>query len=180
MATQFFAYERAFRNREGTNLLQTDLNTTAAEAAAYQERLDIREARDEGLVLQVRSGESDAFYTLLYPHLRGVRALVRSFIKNPADAEDVVQNAVVRAFTKLHQLRSLRFFRTWLMQIAANEARMMCRRNIRSRTLSLTDDAENGQASLDLPDWRTIPSVEIENRQTRELRRQALEELPSK
>src|SRR5271165_823578 len=178
MATQFFAYERAFRNREGTNLLQTDLNTTAAEAAAYQERLDIREARDEGLVLQVRSGESDAFYTLLYPHLRGVRALVRSFIKNPADAEDVVQNADVRAFTKLHQLRSLRFFRTWLMQIAANEARMMCRRNIRSRTLSLTDDAENenGHASLDLPDWRTIPSVEIENRQTRELRRQALEE----
>jgi RNA polymerase sigma-70 factor, ECF subfamily len=182
MSTQCSTYKLPFHN-DNANLMQTNISTVALEAAAYQERLDIREARDESLILRVRSGDSEAFYTLVHPYLRAVRSLVRSFIKNSADAEDVVQNAIVCAFSKLHQLRSFRFFRTWLMQIAANEARMMCRRNhVRSRIQSLTEDPDNdnGQATLDLPDWRTIPSVEVENKQTRELLRRALNELPAK
>jgi RNA polymerase sigma-70 factor (ECF subfamily) len=183
MSTQCITYEQAFRPSSGSSLTQTNMGAAANEAAAHQEQLDTREARDEGLILRVRSGDSEAFYTLVHPYLRGVRSLVRSFVKNPADAEDVVQNAIVCAFSKLHQLRSFRFFRTWLMQIAANEARMMCRRNNRrGRIQSLTEDADNeaGQFGLDVPDCRTIPSVEVENKQTRELLRQALEELPSK
>jgi|HubBroStandDraft_6_1064221.scaffolds.fasta_scaffold64052_3 RNA polymerase sigma-70 factor (ECF subfamily) len=183
MSTQWVTYEQAFPHYDGSDLTQMNINATAHRAAAHQEQLDICETRDERLILRVRSGDSEAFYTLVYPYLRGVRSLVRSFVKNPADAEDVVQNAIVCAFSKLHQLRSFRFFRTWLMQIAANEARMMCRRNNRrSRIQSLSEDADydTGQSSLDVPDCRTIPSVEVENKQTRELLRQALEELPSK
>lgn len=170
-----------YHAREGANVRQSDLHTTAQEAVAHQAQLDIREARDEGLILRVRSGDSEAFYTLVYPYMRGVCSVVRSLIKNPADAEDVVQNAIVCAFTKLHQLRSFRFFRPWLMQIAANEARMMCRRNNRrTRIQSLSEDADDEHASFSLPDWRAIPSIEVEKKQTREMLHQALEDLPSK
>lgn len=183
MSTQCAIHQPAFPLCEQPNSRPHDLNGVAREAAAYRERLDIREARDEGLILRVRSGDSEAFYTLVCPYLRGVRSVVRSLIRNPADAEDVVQDAIVRAFSKIHQLRSFRFFRPWLMQIAANEARMMCRRNHqRSRIQSLSENGENGEerTGLDLPDGRTIPSVEVENQQTRELLRRAVEELPSK
>lgn len=181
MTIEYWTYQQGFRHREEANLTRPDLNTTSREAA-HQAQLDMRQARDERLILRVRSGDSEAFYTLVDPYLRGVRSVVRSLIKNPADAEDVVQNAIICAFTKLHQLRSFRFFRPWLMQIAANEARMMCRRNnLRTRVQSLEGDADNDNesATLNLPDWRSIPSIEVENNQTREILRQALDELPS-
>ncbi len=183
MSTQCGIYEQPFPLHVDPHFKQNGLNSRGLGAAACQEDLDIREARDEGLILRVRSGDSEAFYTLVYPYLRAVRSLVRSIIKNPADVEDVVQNAIVCAFSKLHQLRSFRFFRTWLMQIAVNEARMMCRRNnVRSRVRSLSENADNGEgnATLDLPDRRIIPSVEVENKQTRELLRRAVEQLPAK
>jgi RNA polymerase sigma-70 factor (ECF subfamily) len=147
-----------------------------------QEELPARQARDHELILRVRSGDTEAFCALIQPYLRAVYGLVRTMITNPPDAEDVVQDAVLCAFAKLHQLRQLQSFRGWLMQIAVNEARLKLRRNQRRiRTESLTEYDEGTRLlPLDSPliDRRSLPSLEADNAQMRDQLREALERLP--
>lgn len=141
-----------------------------------------RGLRDQQLILKVQSGDAEAFYTLIQPYLRIMRYVVRPMVPNAADAEDIVQDAVIRAFTKLPQLRSFRSFRAWLLQIAVNEGRMKRRSFLRARTESLseilsTDDNGAREESICL-DNRKMPLFEAETRQVREHLRTALASLP--
>jgi RNA polymerase sigma-70 factor, ECF subfamily len=141
-----------------------------------------RQMRDEELVQRVRSGDRDAFSNLMQPHLSTVHSRVRSIVENDADAQDVVQESMICAFTKLHQLRTAKFFRAWIIQIAVNQARMKLRsRTVGARTESL--DGENGDDGVGLPprqiiDFRHSPWVYVERREIREKLNRALDRLP--
>jgi hypothetical protein len=84
--------------------------------------------RDDLLIKRIRGGETELFEELIHPYLRAVFSLVRAVVNDHADAEDTVQESVLRAFSNLDQLRSGHAFRAWLFQIAVNQARMLQRR----------------------------------------------------
>ena len=69
---------------------------------------------------------SETFTALLTPHLQPIRRLVHSRLRSD-DADDVVQQTLLRAFTRRHQLRSHDKFKSWLWSIAINEVRMLLR-----------------------------------------------------
>lgn len=136
--------------------------------------------RDQILIERIRGGETDLFEELLHPYLRSVFALVRSVVTDHADAEDTVQEAVLRAFSNLDQLRSGHVFRAWLFQIAINEARML-RRNARRLCFSSVDEAMDGERNLqlgNLAEWGEIRSSRLEREEWRRMLRSALEDLP--
>lgn len=87
---------------------------------------DLRRQPDEDrpLVDRARAGESEAFEALVERHQHRVVSFARGLVRgSQADAEDVAQEAFVRAWRSLRQFRGASAFRTWLLQIVTNVAR---------------------------------------------------------
>lgn len=76
---------------------------------------------DENLIARTRQGELAAFEQLVERH-RSIVFRVAARIVGPDDAEDVSQDAFLRAFHRLDQYRGTATFRTWLLQITQNTA----------------------------------------------------------
>jgi RNA polymerase sigma-70 factor (ECF subfamily) len=78
------------------------------------------ELSDEAAIDAVRAGNRDAFRVLVERYSRGVFRLGYRMTGNEQDAEDVVQEAFLRAFRQLNRYESRSSFSTWLYRIAAN------------------------------------------------------------
>lgn len=135
------------------------------------------------LIARVRAGETERFLDLVRPYQRSIYLLAYSVLKNKEDAEDAAQETVFKAFQHLHQLRSEATFKSWLLQIAMNEARIRLRRDRRYLYESLDEgvqDSEEGDIMpRQLADWREIPSEALEQKELREKLQEALDSLPA-
>ncbi|MBS1851530.1 MAG: sigma-70 family RNA polymerase sigma factor [Acidobacteria bacterium] len=123
------------------------------------------------LIARVRGGEADAFYDLVRPHERGIYLAALSIVRNEADAEEVVQEAILKAFQAIGRFRGESKFSTWMIQIVMNEARLKLRRARRhlydSLDASVAGDEEGDYLPCDFADWREIPSEALENSRLR-------------
>lgn len=134
------------------------------------------EARQIQLTL---AGNLEAFCELVKPHQRILYLEALSIVRSEADAEDVVQNAVFKAFRNLSHFRQESQFRTWMMSITINEARMWLRRNGKPRLESLDREDEDGdQVSLEIADQRESPFQVLERKQVRNAILRAITCLP--
>jgi RNA polymerase sigma-70 factor, ECF subfamily len=142
--------------------------------------LDPNEAE---LIQRVCDGETEAFYALVEPCERGVFTAAMSILNNAADAEEVAQEAVLKAFNALPRFRRESKFSTWLIQITINEARLKLRKDRRHLYESIDEPQNNEEGDYfpkDFADWREIPSEELQRKQLREALRRALDALPQK
>src|SRR5947207_10711696 len=87
-----------------------------------------RQSNEETLIRRIRDGEHDLFYELVRPYERRVYSAALAIVRNEANAEDVAQEAVLKALKHIRQFRAEARFSTWLIQITVNEARMHKRR----------------------------------------------------
>src|SRR5262249_3972307 len=121
-------------------------------------------------------------YELVRPHLQMVRRIVSKNVRDEARVEDVVQQAVVRAFVQFHQLRCTQFFRAWLIRIAINEARMIQRKERNVLSVAIRGDgAVKGADGIfpdAIPDTRAPPLEVFENKETHHIFRRAIQRLP--
>jgi RNA polymerase sigma-70 factor, ECF subfamily len=92
---------------------------------------------DEELVGRLRFGGGEAFAALFHRHSARVSRLAMSMLRNPEDAQDVVQETFLHAFHHLEGFRGESSFRTWLLRIATNSALMKLRRRRRKPELPL-------------------------------------------
>jgi RNA polymerase sigma factor (sigma-70 family) len=78
---------------------------------------------------------------------------------NPQDAEEVTQEVLIKAITRLSTFRGESKFRTWLYRITANHILNMKRRGAETTTYTFSTyaDAINGTPDLDLPDPKSVP-----------------------
>lgn len=74
------------------------------------------------LVNRAQHGDSQAFAQLARQYLRAAYAVALAVVGRPADAEDVAQDALLAAFTKLHTCREPAKFRAWLLSVVRNRA----------------------------------------------------------
>lgn len=88
-------------------------------------------AEETELIRRICNGERESFYALVQPYERAVFRAAMSVLRNPADAEEVVQEAILKAFCHLAGFRGESRFSTWLFQIAINEARLKIRKERR-------------------------------------------------
>jgi RNA polymerase sigma-70 factor (ECF subfamily) len=96
---------------------------------------------DEELVRRIREGETALFEGLVRRYNRRIFRVARAILRDEAEAEDVMQQAYVNAYTHLHQFEERARFGTWLTRIAVHEA--LARKRRRGRY-------EEGDA---MPDW---------------------------
>jgi RNA polymerase sigma-70 factor, ECF subfamily len=134
---------------------------------------------DEEIVRRVRAGERDLYELLLRRHNQRVYRAIRSVIRDDADAEDVMQQAYILAYTHLSQFAGAAQFSTWLVRIAINEA---LRRARTSSHLVLVnnEDSEEAGATMTKPDGAPNPEEEAQSHEMMALVERALDELPEK
>jgi RNA polymerase sigma-70 factor (ECF subfamily) len=75
------------------------------------------------LIRRVLNGEVDCFCELVRPCERAIFVAALSVVKNEADAEEIAQQAVLKAFTGLPRFRQESKFSTWLIQITSTKRR---------------------------------------------------------
>jgi RNA polymerase sigma-70 factor, ECF subfamily len=138
------------------------------------------ENRDEAqMIASILAGNTHEFHDLIEPYERSVYSMALSMLQNEADAEDVAQEAFLKAFRNLGKFRGEAKFSTWLISITLNEARSRLRQKKTAKTESLDELNEGGHVSPALlRDWREIPSEVLERGEVRVLLQHAITDLP--
>jgi RNA polymerase sigma-70 factor, ECF subfamily len=152
---------------------------------AVEKPLDTGEEREHSLIARIRGGQSSLFAELIKPYERRVYITALALLRNEGDAEEVAQEAILKAFTHLQQFRGESRFSTWLIQITVNEARMRQRKQHANLFEPLADAREeNAQEAdyspRDFADWREIPSEALEKSEFRMILAKALASLGQK
>ncbi|HEU5400720.1 MAG TPA: sigma-70 family RNA polymerase sigma factor [Terriglobales bacterium] len=125
--------------------------------------------RERGLIARVLAGELELFYELIAPIERRLYFTALDIVRSQADAEEVAQEAILKAFRNLRSFRGDCKFSTWVFSITVNEARMRLRRNRELLLDDLQPEEEEGEYTpLQIADWREIPSEVLENSEMRE------------
>ncbi len=139
-------------------------------------------AREQDLIARVQRGEHELFYELVRPYERRVYAAALAILRNESDAEDVAQEAMLKALAHIRQFRAEARFSTWLIQITVNEALMRRRRERKGMVEGIDDhrDDEGEYTPRDFADWREIPSEALERKEVRLKLAEALASLDRK
>jgi RNA polymerase sigma-70 factor (ECF subfamily) len=129
---------------------------------------------DEEVVARVLAGDVSLFEILMRRYNQRLFRVARSILADDAEAEDVTQEAYMRAFRELAAFRGEALFSTWLTRIACHEA--LARARKRRRLVGLAPDA-SGEPP-DPPSEDFGPEREMENRELQNVLRKAVEALP--
>src|SRR3954447_20204832 len=114
------------------------------------------------LVVAAKAGDMAAFEELVRRYDRNVFRIAQHITQNREDAQDVVQDAFLKAYEKLDQFQGNSKFYTWLVRIAVNEALMRLRKRRTGKMVSIDEDVqtEEGSVPRDLAEWRPNPEQE--------------------
>lgn len=130
------------------------------------------------LVQRAQGGEIAAFNTLVIRHQNAAYSLAFRFLRTREAAEDVTQEAFVRAWRAIDTFRGDRF-RSWLLRIVANAARDELRRRKRRPQRSLDETWDDpDMASIDPVEPGLGPQERAEQTELRGVLERALAELP--
>ncbi len=129
---------------------------------------------DEEVVARVLAGDTALFEILMRRYNQRLFRVARGILADDGEAEDVMQEAYVRAFRELAGFRGEARFATWLTRIACHEA--LARARKRRRLVSLAP--AGGGEPPDPPSAASGPDREMENRQLHAVLREAVEGLP--
>jgi RNA polymerase sigma-70 factor (ECF subfamily) len=140
------------------------------------ERAALERWTDEQVVARVLAGDGAAFEVIMRRYNQRLYRVARSILRDDAEAEDVIQDAYVRAYQHLNQFAGRAKFSTWLTRIAVHEA--LARAQRRSRIDSL--DAVTGpNGEVSMPDTSIIsPEAQASGREVSALLENALLALP--
>jgi len=100
------------------------------------------------LVERARAGDAGAFTELVNRYERKIYRLAQHITQNREDAEDVLQEAFLKAYEHLDQFQGQSKFYTWIVRIAVNEALMKLRKRKSDRTVSLDEPQDTGEDTV--------------------------------
>ena len=137
---------------------------------------------DEDLVALARKHDESALRELVKRHNRRLFRVARGVVRDDSEAEDIVQETYVRAFTKLDGFRGDSAFSTWLTRIALNEAYGRLRRKRPTVDVSAIENADltdGGQVIMfPLSPAQPSPEAEAGRDQVRQILERAVDQLP--
>jgi RNA polymerase sigma-70 factor, ECF subfamily len=120
---------------------------------------------EPALVAAAQGGDIAAFETLVGRYERKILRLAQNITQNREDAEDVMQEAFLKAYEHLSGFQGNSRFYTWLVRIAVNQALMKLRKR-RPNQVSIDEDLNTGEDLIprEIEDWG--PSPEDRYKQT--------------
>jgi RNA polymerase sigma-70 factor (ECF subfamily) len=127
--------------------------------ATIQKRAEEAVTDELTLVQQAKDGDLEAFSELVRRYDRNIFRIAQHITHNEEDAQDVVQDAFLKAYQNLEQFQGNSKFYTWLVRIAVNEALMKLRKRRNDRTVSIDEDVETDEGTMprEVADWSPNP-----------------------
>jgi RNA polymerase sigma-70 factor (ECF subfamily) len=149
-------------------------------ALAEAQSGDAEEHPDVRLVNLAKAGDVLAFETLVKQYDRQVFRIAQHITQNREDAEDVVQDAFLKAYEKLNQFQGNSKFYTWLVRIAVNESLMRLRKRRTGKMVSIDEDitTEEGSMPRELADWGPSPEQQYGQSELAEILKKTVNGLP--
>jgi RNA polymerase sigma-70 factor (ECF subfamily) len=135
---------------------------------------------DFALVAEAKAGSYAAFEELVNRYEGKIYRLGMNITGNSEDAEDVLQEAFLKAFQHLPEFREDSRFYTWLVRIAVNEGLMKLRKRRTDRTVPIEDevDEEGGVVPREFADWKPNPEQQYAQVEIETILRDAAQTLP--
>src|SRR3982750_2591940 len=132
------------------------------------------------LVQAAKGGDVSAFEDLVKRYDRNVFRIAQHITQNREDAEDVVQDAFLKAYQNLGQFQGQSKFYTWLVRIAVNEALMKLRRRRPERMVSLDEDVKTEDDSVprEVADWSPNPEQQYSQAELKDILTRTIQGLP--
>jgi RNA polymerase sigma-70 factor, ECF subfamily len=133
------------------------------------------------LVRAAKAGDIGAFEELVHRYDRNVFRIAQHITQNREDAEDVVQDAFLKAYENLKNFQEQSKFYTWLVRIAVNEALMRLRRRRPERMVSLDEEVKTDEDSMprEVADWSPNPEQLYTQSELRDILTKTIQGLPS-
>jgi RNA polymerase sigma-70 factor (ECF subfamily) len=131
---------------------------------------------DEQLVRKSQNDDERAFGELVSRYESKVYSLALKMLRNPEDAEDVLQDTFLRAYRGIKSFKGNSTFSTWVYRITANSALMRLRKR-QLPTVSI-DDADEREAPINIADWAPGPVEQMLNQETQAAMTEAIDALP--
>ena len=134
---------------------------------------------DPALVHAAKQGDIAAVEQLVKRYTAMAFRVAMHIMNSREDAEDIVQDAFLKAFQHLQRFEERSRFSTWLTRIAVNAALMKLRNLRRATTISLDQEADDGSTVADkVADWKPNPEQLFSRTELREILQRALASLP--
>jgi RNA polymerase sigma-70 factor (ECF subfamily) len=139
--------------------------------------LHATELSDEELVRWVVSGDTSCFEVLMRRYNRRIYRAARAILRDDAEAEDVAQEAYVKAYQHLAQFEGRASFSTWLTRIAVNEALARVRKRSRNEEMDGMDETRKNRLPA-LSSHDADPEMSASNAEVRTLLEHSIDALP--
>jgi RNA polymerase sigma-70 factor (ECF subfamily) len=135
---------------------------------------------DEELVESAKQGDPDAFPQLVKKYSRRILRVGRNITNNDEDAEDVLQETFLKAYTHLDGFQGNSKFYTWLVRIAMNEALMKLRKRKGDRVVSLDEQLDTGEDTVtrEIAVWEGNPEDRYSQEEIRDILDKTVASLP--
>ena len=134
---------------------------------------------ESALVAQAKAGDQNAFAELVNRYERKIYRLAKNITRNDEDAEDVLQDAFLKAYTHLDNFKGDSKFYTWIVRIAVNEALMRLRKRKTDRSVPLDEPVELGEETVqrEIAVWEDNPEQQYSQEGWRRILDEAVDSL---
>jgi RNA polymerase sigma-70 factor (ECF subfamily) len=134
---------------------------------------------EAALVAQAKEGDAQAFTTLVNRYSGKIFRLAQHITQNQEDAEDVLQDAFLKAYTHLDSFAGNSKFYTWIVRIAVNESLMKLRKRKSDKLVSLDEPVDTGEEEVvrEVAVWEQTPETKFSQTELRKILDDTIDEL---
>lgn len=137
--------------------------------------------KESEVIKRIRAGEKELYEILVRRNNQKLYRIVRSYLKDKEEIEDIMQNSYIKAFTKLNQFKLASSFSTWLIRIGINES--LARLNEKNKLYHLNDNIEHHKNNmiLEIPDKKQLnPQDKMVQKEAKQILENAIDHLDTK
>lgn len=144
-------------------------------------RAALRDVRDEDLIVMVQQGQKRAFDEIVHRYKGRLYSFIMRMVKEPALAEELTQETLIRVYIHADKYREIARFSTWVFTIATNLVRnKMRQRSRRPHTISLNTAPDDDEVPVDPADTRADTSERVQREELGRLIAEATEKIPER
>ncbi|WP_452599734.1 RNA polymerase sigma factor [Pontimicrobium sp. MEBiC01747] len=137
--------------------------------------------KEEAVIQRILSGEKELYEILVRRNNQKLYRIIRSYLKDETEIEDVMQNSYIKAYTKLHQFNLQSQFSTWLIRIAINESLAELKKKDKTLHLNSFNQNTDDDFVLELLDHKELnPQEKMAQKEAKQLLENAIDQLELK
>ena len=137
--------------------------------------------KEETVIQRILGGEKELYEILVRRNNQKLYRIVRGYLRDENEIEDVMQNSYIKAYTKLHQFNLQSQFSTWLIRIAINESLAALKKKGKILHLNNYNHSTDDDFVLELPDYKQLnPQEKMAQKEAKQLLENAIDQLELK